>query len=585
MQNMKRSGIILAAIICVLSLAASAQLKAQDYEPVPVTVSTEKVTLNGKVYLYHTVMERQTLYSIAKAYGVTVDEIYEANPTLHRTGLLKNTVILIPYKEKASEGPVSEDGTQTPPAGTYKEHIVKWYETMDDIAALYGISAEEIMAFNHMDSPKLNRRQVLYIPVQEEEPVVAVSNNGNPTSQDIPDAGTVVTAVDTTITTEEPAPDDPVVVTLPVEPDTTVVKDFEVTDDIIGLHEEDESIVGKTTVNVGLVLPFNADGRASTMTLDFYAGALLALRDLQAEGVYTHLSAYDMRAGVPSASQLNKNDFILGPISTEDLKTILEIVDTLTTVISPLDQKAVVLRDSFPNFIQAPSYIENQYLELAEWLSEGFNPGETIILVSEKGGAPTCTAMREALAAKGLKYEILFYNISEGSRIPARLASMMQKGRINHVIVASENEHFVSDAMRNLSIMDSRGYKVISYGTSKLRLLDMVDNNYYHQTSMHLTSAYYVDYDDPEVNKFILAFRALYNTEPSQFAFQGYDTAYYFISMCSQFGDKWMNYLDRDKVRMLHTDFLFNKHENGSLSNGAIRRIIYKPDMSLILVR
>ena len=156
---------------------------------------------------------------------------------------------------------------------------------------------------------------------------------------------------------------------------------------------------------------------------------------------------------------------------------------------------------------------------------------------------------------------------------------------MNHVVVASENESFVADAMRNLGIMNNRGYKVTSYGTSKLRLLDSVDNNYYHQTSLHLTTAYYVDYDDPDVNRFILAFRALYNTEPSQFAFQGYDTAHYFISMISQYGDTWKNYLDKNKVRMLHLDFLFNRNENGSLSNGAIRRIIYNPDMSMIMVK
>lgn len=579
MQDMKRSGIILATLVCILSLASSAQLKAQSYDPVPVTVSTEKVTLNGKVYLYHTVMERQTLYSISKAYGVTVDEIYEANPTLHRTGLLKNSVILIPYKEKPADDSAAEG---TPKPGTYVEHIVKWYETLEDIAALYGISEEDIMAFNNLEDKTISRRQVLLIPVQGEIPVIASGGEDN-TGEEVATNGDVNSDGEN-VTEQEPEQEDlPVVVTLPGQ-DTTKVNEFEVTDDIMGEGHE-ETIVGKTTVNVGLVLPFNADTRASLMTMDFYAGALLALRDLQAEGIYTHLSAFDMKSAVPTKAQLSNNDFVLGPISVEDLKTLLQVVDGGTTVISPLDQKAIALRDTFPNFIQAPSYIENQYLELAQWLSEGITPGETVILVSEKSGTTTCAAMREALEAKGIKYEILFYSISEGPRVPARLASMMQKGRNNHVLVASENEHFVSDAMRNLSIMDSRGYKVISYGTSKLRLLDMVDNNYYHQTSMHLTSAYYVDYDSPEVNEFIRAFRALYNTEPSQFAFQGYDTTYYFISMCSQFGDNWRSYLDRDRVRMLHTDFLFNRNENGSLANGAIRRIIYKPDMSLILVR
>lgn len=553
-RYMTKPGIILATTAVILAcMAAAPTLRAQAYEPVPVTVSTEKVNVNGKVFLAHTVLERQTLYSIAKAYGVSIDDIYEANPTLQRTGLLKGSIILIPCKEQ----PASEE-VYIPEEGTYKEHLVKWYETIDDIAAMYGLSTDALMEFNHLDSPKLNRRQVLYIPLTEEEMIAAAE-----------------------AATQTPEDNTPTV--LPAETDTVTVREFEIGDDVIVTVED--PIVGKSTVNMALVLPFNAEGRASSMNMDFYAGVLLALRDLQAEGIYTHLSAFDTKSAMPSAYQLSKNDFVLGPVSLQDLTTVLERVGEETTVISPLDQKAIVLRDTFPNFIQAPSYIENQYLELAQWLEEGFKEGETIILMSEKGGSATCTALKEALTQKGLHFEILFYNVSEGSRIPARLASMMQKGRMNHVVVASENESFVADAMRNLSIMNNRGYKVTSYGTSKLRLLDSVDNNYYHQTSLHLTTAYYVDYDDAEVNRFILAFRALYNTEPSQFAFQGYDTAHYFISMIAQYGDKWKNYLDKNKVRMLHLDFLFNKNENGSLSNGAIRRIIYNPDMSMIMVK
>lgn len=559
---MTRTGLILAtALVTLAALAASPTLKAQAYDPVPVTVSTEKVTVNGKVYLSHAVQERQTLYSIAKAYGVTVDDIYEANPTLQRTGLLKGSIILIPYKEQVEES--EAEAVFIPEEGTYKEHLVKWYETIDDIAAIYGMTVEALMEFNHLDSPKLNRRQVLYIPLSPEEIAAAEEKASEENEQAQEDVQVAVA-------------------------DSTSVQEGEISDEVIASDVvEEDIIVGKSTVNIALVLPFNADGvRPSSMNMDFYAGVLLALRDLQAQGIYTHLTAYDTKAGLPTAFQLSKSDFVLGPIAMQDLTTILNRADSTITIVSPLDQKAIALRDTFPNFIQAPSYIENQYQELADWLAEDYKEGETIIIVSEKGGTATCTAMKDALTEKGLSYEVLLYALSEGSKIPTRLGAMMKKGQtINHVIVASENESFVSDAMRNLSIMNNRGYKVVSYGTSKLRLLDTVDNNYYHQTSLHLTTAYFVDYDNPEVNSFILAYRALYNTEPSQFAFQGYDTAHYFISMVSQYGDRWKEFLDKEKVCMLHLDFLFNRHENGSLSNGAIRRIIYKPDMSMIQVK
>ena len=75
---MKRHIALLASLLILACTAAV----AQDYVPTPVTVSSEKVKLNGKVYYAHLVLERQTIYSIAKAYGVTEQDLYDANPSL-----------------------------------------------------------------------------------------------------------------------------------------------------------------------------------------------------------------------------------------------------------------------------------------------------------------------------------------------------------------------------------------------------------------------------------------------------------------------------------------------------------------------
>ena len=89
---------IISAAVCVLSLTAANHSAAQTYVQTPVTVSKEKVRGgDGKLYWSHVVMEKQTLFSIAKAYGVTVDDICKANPESHlqTEGLKKNTILLI----------------------------------------------------------------------------------------------------------------------------------------------------------------------------------------------------------------------------------------------------------------------------------------------------------------------------------------------------------------------------------------------------------------------------------------------------------------------------------------------------------
>ena len=63
---------------------------AQVYEAPPVTVSTEKVRIGGETYYSHKVIEKQTLYSISKAYGVKT--VYDGQGGVERYELTPLTV-------------------------------------------------------------------------------------------------------------------------------------------------------------------------------------------------------------------------------------------------------------------------------------------------------------------------------------------------------------------------------------------------------------------------------------------------------------------------------------------------------------
>lgn len=91
------------AIALSLLLGGTTFATAQKYENTPVSISKEKVRINGKVCYSHIVLERQTLFSISKAYNVSVDDIYKFNPTLKETGLIKNSIIIIPSADAVNE--------------------------------------------------------------------------------------------------------------------------------------------------------------------------------------------------------------------------------------------------------------------------------------------------------------------------------------------------------------------------------------------------------------------------------------------------------------------------------------------------
>ena len=412
------------------------------------------------------------------------------------------------------------------------------------------------MDLNGLKSRKLQARQVLKIPV------------AGAAAPEAPEEDNIVA--------EEPVPEDTGANLYPAEEqrpatDSTLL-----------------SWTSKDLVNMSLILPLNAGAKVSEVNMDFYSGVLVAIKDLEAEGLKVNLNVYDLMAGLPPIDALVKDDFVLGPVAGRDIEAILQRVEGRVPVISPLDQKASTLAASYTNFIQAPTPVECQYEDLVRWVKEDYREGEKIIFISEKGAGNTSAsvAIRTALVQQEFSsYEILSYAIVEGRTIPNNLTEMMVKGAVNRVIVASESEAFIGDVIRNLGIMMGKGYNVVMYAPSKVRTFDTIDGSAFHQASLHISTSYFVDYDNPAVDRFVKTYRALFNTEPSQFAFQGYDTARYFVSSCARYGHTWTHMLGLNEASLLHTNFRFAADENGNLQNTAVRRIIYQKDYTTTLQR
>lgn len=642
----------IALVGLLFCLAIPPVLSAQEYVATPVKVSTERVRLNGKVYLAHPVEERQTLFSIAKAYGVTVDDLYAINEGLEENGLKAGSILLVPIVEgtqKTAAEPArqaaSQETAQTAPQGqSFVEHTVMWYEDLDDIANQYGVSPEEIMQANGMRGKKVTKRQVLKIPVRagnkpattvlaEQKEEAAPKKAEEPKKEAAPKQEEKTVAPPVIPTLDDPVIKDPEMVSagnykpLKVDkvkvkkadilpPDIPTIEDPVIADPEIATgtynpltvdpltvdpakaHEteaadedEDDNIfdwlTGKGSVELGLLLPFNAAGRASETNMDFYSGVLMALHDLESTGIKATLNVYDLQDGVPSALELEKNDFILGPITSTDLTSVLERTEGRIPVISPLDQKAGDLADTRSGFIQAPSTATSQYTELAAWAADDRQRDDQVILVTEKvaGGTAAATGVQEALLAAGTPFESVSWTVSEGRSLQAALTSRLTKTGVNRIIVASEKESFVGDMVRNLVILLGRGYRIAMYAPSKVRTFETIDGSTYHQNDLHICSQYFADYDTPEVKSFVRTYRALYRTEPSQFAFQGYDLTHYFAGMVSKYGNRWTRALTRVPDSGLHTDFRFEKTPAGSYRNTGIRRIVYNTDYSTSLVR
>ena len=571
-------------IAAILACTVPATGNAQEYISTPVTVSKEKVRVNGDICYSHVVKEKQTLFSIAKAYEVTVDDIYAYNPTLKESGLKKNSIILIPAKKEKTSAETATPETesdvklqdepkvevtevqeevkktrQTEKKKKQTTHTVKWYEDLDVIAEKYGVTVEAIIKANNLSGRKLAKRQKLIIP----EPGEMIEADGHEATESIPVGAE----------TEE---------TIKETPDSLNANSPET--------EPEWIFTPKEEVKATLILPMRTTtGNPSRNNMDFYSGVLLAVKDLAETGISTELNVYDSSdSNHPIVSEdLDGSDLVIGPVSSADLNKLLAIESQIKAIISPLDPRAESLALTNSNFIQVPAPQTVQYQDLASWIKEDTAPGDTLLIISEKGARQTDATSQMTLAAEstGLTFIPFSYSILEGRDITEPLTNLMTKTGTNRVLIASESEAFVNDVVRNLNILVYNKINIVLYAPARIRNFETIEVENLHNTALHASLGYLIDYEDQQVKNFLLKYRALYNTEPTQYAFQGYDIATYFISMCSRYGSDWMRKLDGSEQHMLQSTFRFVPMPEGGFVNQGIRRVVYGNGWSVTKTR
>lgn len=581
-MNLKMKRLLATVLLTIILLPV--QMSAQEYTGSPVEISKEKVKVDGKVCFSHIVLEKQTLYSISKAYGVTVDDIYRFNPSLHETGLKKNSIIIIPSQEALSEDqPRSRQKDAAPEteaaqsreedkgkARTSTEedkkeqaqriHITKWTEDLDVIAEKYGVSVEAIMAANNLKGRKLSRRQKLIIPYPEDD-VTQQEDAQEEKPASVPE-GTPETAEET-----KSAPEDQ------VNP----------SEDILAMTP-------KQDIDVSLILPLTGnDGKPNKNNIDFYCGSLLAIYDLGNKGVDCKLNVYDImdKSTQISIETINNSDMVIGPISSADLTRLFNIAPKAKTIISPLDPRAEKLTNSRTNMIQIPTPASVQYKDMVNWIEEEYNIGDKVIMISEKGARQNniTAPLKQFLDSSTVVYTTFAYSILEGRDVAEPLTRLMTREGKNRMVITSESEAFVNDVIRNLNLLIRENLDIVLYSPSKIRTFDTIEVDNLHNLMTRVCVNYYIDYDDPEVREFLMKYRALYNTEPTQFAFQGYDIAMFCMSMCSKYGDNWMDMLDKTEEQMLQNRMNIKKDPFKGYVNNGVRRIVYGNGYSIITVR
>ncbi len=473
-------------------------VQGQNFVAAPVKISSDRVKIGDKLYWSHVVTEKQTLYSIGKAYGVSSLDIIDANPNLglDQRSIRTGDVLLIP-----------------------------WHE------------------------------------IQSQTDSVSVGSATDPFMADSLQPATVVT--------------DTLLPVLPLDSLSFAPEDSSFSLTAIA----DSTIDGR--VSISLLLPFGADSIANPRYMNFYFGALLAARNLAHQGLSIELNVMDTKSEWEwrkAPRLIRRSDVVIGPVGEEDILRALKFLPGGAFLVSPIDPRTENLLKANPVVLAAtPSSV--QIDDALDWLAGDLVPGDSVLVVSEDSYKLSANSehILERMARDSVfasRSAHISYGLAADIAVNEEYAHHAHRTGTMRVVAASEHDVFVGDVIRNAALQNYLKNSFVAYGPAKAKT-DEIEQMCGAQ--LHQSLSYYIDYNDPAVISFVSDYRALFNGEPDNFAFHGYDTFRYFALLAYRYGSDWIKGLDTYTMEGLQADFRFSSSNGDSQGryNTGIRRVVY----------
>ena len=114
------------------------------------------------------------------------------------------------------------------------------------------------------------------------------------------------------------------------------------------------------------------------------------------------------------------------------------------------------------------------------------------------------------------------------------------------------------------------------------RFSDM-ETDHLHNLDIHFLSDSYIDYNNDAVKIFVKKYRNTFKTEPDQYAFDGYDIGFYFLSALLHYGKSFERCLPYYNEKLLQTSYEFKKSHPAGLENQHWNPFIYRNYKKILL--
>ena len=512
---------------------------------IPGKNNPKNTTVIEEKAIYHDVLPKETKYSISRKYGITIAELEKRNPEIVNGLPIGYRLIIkgsIPKVAKvfaqveSKKGDTIQKPLRAPTEITYVAYQVQPKETLYSLSKTFGMSQEDLIAIN----PELN--------------------NGV-------EIGMVLKV--------------PAIISAPQEDR----KDYTALSKKISFGNRKKMV---------LLLPFNisrveGDTINSTgtrlkkdkflnMTLDFYAGALMAIDSAKVLDLPIDVEIYDSEetkssssvAAIIRANNLETANAIIGPFYQSNAETAAQLLSERNIpVISPLSKD---LGNPFNNLYQTVP--KGEVIKNAMFDYMRTHNGNIMAVVDKK---------KESIVRYFKEYQkdVPFVIFMENGSVSAEsLKSMLVKDRMNYVVMETGNTWMIKTTVGAM-LSSMSGYQVQLVILEPNETLETDEIKFLNLTKLKLIYPSVTrDNNSAEALLFEKEFRKVNNIYPSDFATRGFDVT--FDTMMRLVQDKtFEETVNSAATKQVENKFEYYKKANGGYTNKGVFIMYYATDLTI----
>ncbi len=490
-------------------------------------------------FVRHKVKRKETLFGIAKRYGITTEQIIEHNPVLKEATLKKRMKLQIPRYRTVTVSKKSNN----------KLHLVQPKETLWRIAYTYGISVEELKEANPSLGEILSIGQKIVIPLSSPNVVkntldedyfyytLKAKEGYYRLYKKLGVDRKIIDSLNPNL--KEMGLQVGMVIRVPKSQTSDLSVKNSLLVETISLKD---SILNNRFIRVALMAPFKASEvdldsventnlllqkrNLHTISLDFYSGASMAFQELTSLGVSLEVDVYDTEnnsskvQSILNTQNLHQKDVVIGPLIPRHVNQVSKYLHSKgIPVISPLSKNKVDIKTNVYQSIPEEKLLRKTLLNyLDRKLEKEINP--CVLIIADKENQ---TAKKELLKRFPLA-EVIDPDEIGGFIKPDLTDSLLVDVQSNWVFLETQKLNLITSVTSMLNAQSSKERDITLMTTYRGDVYDNENISYEYLGKLHFL---YPSIQNPSENQpfqdFSNKYKNQYGTLPNKVAVRAYD--------------------------------------------------------------